>query len=203
MLASSLFLLSLLFTANLLVASETKQTAQIDTLIIEPHEAGDLPKSVAAWLETRDLLIPQNLVEYGGGYNSENCNAICGSFIGIDQKDYAVLTVERSAIDDSCSLWVFPTGDTLAPILLGPYKLEFYAGTNWWPYYGKNSPLGYAWYIRPMSKEWITGLQKYATKQEEFPEIAHEGIFLSIVDKGGGWHYYYNGNEWINLAGAD
>ena len=54
----SLLLVCLVCAINALLASETKQPAKIDTLIIEPHEADDLPEAVVAWLEARDYLIP-------------------------------------------------------------------------------------------------------------------------------------------------
>jgi len=181
--------------AGALIAGPDEKPTEIDTLIIEPAESRDLPKSVVTWLEARDYLIPQA--------NEQWKNVISGSFTDVNQTDFAVITVKRSAMDDSCSLWIFPAGDTLTPMLLGPYKVNFYAGTNWWPPYGQKTPLGYAWYIVPISQEWIVSLKQYATDQSEFPDVSHQGIYLSIVDKGVGWQYYYDGYKWLRLNGAD
>ncbi len=146
------------------------------------------------------MLIPLGFYTGHPEQKEQFSNTVSGSFTGKNQEDYAVLAVKRGAIDDSCSLWVFPSGDTLATLLVEKHKGNFYAGTQWWPQYGKTSPLGFALYIRPMSQEWVANSKKYAVDshdfsvvtKKDFPKVTHEGIHLGVVDKAGGLFYYYS-----------
>jgi hypothetical protein len=183
-----------------LVGSETKTPAKIDTLIQEPGQAGDLPEAVVRWLEARDYLIPLADETY---YSGPNGNTLAGSFTGENKEDCAALTILRGAIEDSCRLWVFPSGDTLSPLLVGTHLMNFRTGTQWWPPHGKDSPLGFAWRISPFSQNHAKMLEECGMDIKDIPEITHAGIRLGVVDKGGGWYYYYNDSEWMRLPSCD
>ena len=180
-------------------AGASEQPTKIDTLIIEPAQAEDLPEAVVTWLERRDYLIPI----YGeNGYNVQYGNTLIGSFTGENKNDCAVLTIPRGALEDSCSVWVFPSGDTLAPMLLGKHKIFHHGGSQWQPSYDKESQLEYRWCIRPfgpLSTADLHQLHQLRVDMKGIAEITHQGIFILQAEKDPFPYYYYNGKEWLLL----
>ena len=181
-------------------ADANDKSAKIDTLIQEPAQAGDLPEVVVTWLECRDYLIPIN-DESGYSGRPRYANILIGSFTGENTMDCAVLTIPRGALEDSCSLWVFPSGDTLAPMLVAKHRTYRKQRSQWFRSYGKESQLEYLWCIRPYgpySEAYLRKLRLHVDL-EELPEITHQGIFVLQAEKDPYPHYYYNGNEWLQL----
>ncbi len=180
----------LMISFGSVVAGADGQEVNIDTLIIEPHQAGDLPDEVVAWLEARDFLIP---IACDQRNNAQYDNTLIGSFLGENTKDCAVLTIPRGALEDSCSLWVFPSGDTLSPMLVAKHKRY-----QWWRCYYKPQ-LDYAWRIGPFGPYSKADLQQLRVDLEGLPEISHQGIFIGLTEKDPGPYYYYNGNQWLQV----
>jgi len=181
-------------------ADANDQSAKIDTLIQEPAQAGDLPEVVVKWLVARDLLIPY-YGEYGYSGRPRYGNTLIGSFTGDNTMDCAVLTIPRGALEDSCSIWVFPSGDTLAPMLIGKHRVFRQGSSQWQQSYDKESELEYRWCIRPYGPYSEADLRQLHLRVnlEELPEITHQGIVVLQAEKDPFPHYYYNGNEWLLL----
>ncbi|HLA39191.1 MAG TPA: hypothetical protein VJ417_04300 [Candidatus Glassbacteria bacterium] len=179
-------------------ADANDQSAKIDTLIKEPPQDGDLPEVVVKWLVARDLLIPY-YGEYGYRGRGQYGNTLIGSFTGENTMDCAVLTIPRGALEDSCSIWVFPSSDTLAPMLLGKYRVYRQNGSQWQKSYEIESELEYAWCIRPYGPYSVAYLQQLRVNLEGLPEITHQGIFILLAEKDPGPFYYYDGTKWLLL----
>lgn len=114
--------------------------------------------------------------------------------------DCAVLTIPRETLEDSCSIWVFPSGDTLAPMLTGKHRVFRQGSSQWQQSYDKESELEYRWCIRPYGPYSEADLRQMPwVDLEGLPEITHQGIFIYQAGKDPGPYYYYNGNEWLLL----
>jgi hypothetical protein len=194
---SPLMMLSIVFLMmSSRLARADDQISKVDTLIMEPVQAGDLPDVVVTWLKTRELMIPY----YGEyGYGIRYGNTLTGSFTGDNSKDCAVLTIPRGALEDSCSLWVFSSCDTLAPMLIAKHRVYRQGGSQWQKSYDKQSELEYLWCIRPFGPYSESDLRQMQIDREGLPKITHQGIFVLQAEKDPYPYYYYNGNEWIML----
>ncbi|OGG00773.1 MAG: hypothetical protein A3F83_09440 [Candidatus Glassbacteria bacterium RIFCSPLOWO2_12_FULL_58_11] len=179
-------------------AGADDQSARIDTLIQEPAQAGDLPEVVVKWLVARDLLIPY-YGEYGYSGRPRYGNTLIGSFTGENTMDCAVLTIPRGALEDSCSIWVFPSGDTLAPMLIAKHRVFRQELSQWQMSYDKESELEYRWCIRPYGPYSEADLNYMKVDTEGLPEITHQGIFVLQAEKDPYPYYYYDGNRWLQL----
>ena len=192
---SSIFIILLVVTGNLAAQADTLAAPE-DTLIQEPRDADDLPEAVIKWLETRDLLIPF----YGeNGYRQAYENTLIGSFIGEESTDCAVLTLPRGGFEDSCSIWVFPAGDTLAPMLIAKHRVYRSGGSQWQRSYAYDFELEYIWCIRPYGPYSETDLRNRRIDPSGIPKMTHQGIFVLHAEKDPYPYYYYNGSEWIKL----
>ncbi|MFH1068619.1 MAG: hypothetical protein V1794_03260 [Candidatus Glassbacteria bacterium] len=183
-----------------LVAGPDYKTAPKDTLIKEPAQDRDLPEIVVKWLEARDLLIPY-YGEYGYSGRPRYGNTLIGSFTGKNTMDCAVLSIPRGALEDSCSIWVFPSGDTLAPMLIGKHRVYRQSGSQWQKSYEIESELEYSWCIRPYGPYSKADLRqkRLHVNLEELPEITHQGIFVLQAEKDPYPYYYYDGTKWLML----
>lgn len=191
----------LMISFGSVVAGADGQEANIDTLIIEPHQAGDLPGEVVAWLEARDYVIPQPWEEglpVVPGVTDNN--AIAGSLIAAGHKDVAVLIVHREAIIEDFELWVFPARDTLKAEKIGPVDSADYEWLEpWWATFRNEKQLRYAWRIESVSPQYISSFKDRMPKAEELPELTHDGIHINVGDKPYGAFYYYDGTKWIHI----
>jgi len=196
-----LILFIFILMSDAATASEARIITQVDTLILAPLEEEHLPAKVISWLQARDFLIP---LPWEKDYRKQYGNTLTGSFTGEGRKDCAVLVVSRGAIEDSCKLWVFPQGDTLNPMLVGTHKWNFIGGSHWSSPWGVESVASFAGRIIPYTRaEYLERLKNSGGTEAQCPKIDHEFILLHIVDKGGGWYYYYDGSAWTLLPGLE
>jgi len=200
-------LFSILSLSGPVIATPDQQATRTDTLAIAPGDLGDLSAAVVSWLEAREMLIPLSWEECFPETYADS-NTVAGTFIAEGQSDVAVLAISRGAINDSCSLWVFPANDTLAPMLVEKFR----AGSEEWPVpwapvQGNDSQLGYYWRIESFSaKEYIdtwkrltydSEWKRLAVDSDSLPESIPGGIRLWLIDKPGGNYFFYDGKKWI------
>lgn len=195
---SVVVLLSVLALSGSVVATPDQQAARTDTLAIAPGDFGDLSAAVVSWLEAREMLIPLSWEEcFPEAY--KDSNTVAGTFIAEGQSDVAVLAVSGGAINDSCSLWVFPANDTLAPMLVEKFR----AGSKYWPVpwapvHGNDSQLGYFWRIESFyAQEYIDKWKRLTVDPDRLPESIPGAIRLWLIDKPFGSYFFYDGKKWI------
>ncbi len=161
----------------------------IDTVRIKPAKFPGLPVEIASWLEEKGYIIPQTM------FNGRS-NVILGEYMIRGQQDVAVLAMRDTLMD----VLVFEksTTDSVHTLIKnapGLWGLEMLYHSV------PDSTVRLLYGIETLGTDLIEHFYK-SYDWPEPPEIAHQAIWYSLLERNSRFFYYHNG-EWIEVQKAD
>ncbi|MCE5273154.1 hypothetical protein LLH00_17895 [bacterium] len=159
----------------------------VDTVRIAPRDFPGLPASVADWLEARGYSIPQTCIDWEDPPN----NVTQGDFDGRGEKDVALLALRA----DSLELLVFFSGQADSCSFVHAEEMSRY-------WILKEAKAYCAFSLETADFDYILRLQKAFAGPEPPAGRRHQGINFWVLNSTSEI-YYFDGDRWLCLQGAD